>query len=99
MLNISNRYIRSAALLVAFAAIGPHAAWAQDHVTSQDCGQQQLADKSKEGDETKSEVLAKCDSVIRPPQVGDHEMVESAPSVGRTPIIKPEQKPEPDVGK
>lgn len=93
MPNISNRYILSAALFVAFAAIGPHAASAQDHVTSQDCGKQQLADKRKEGDKTKSEVLAKCDSVIRPPQVGDHEMVEPAPSVGRTPVIKPEQKP------
>ncbi len=93
MSNISNHCIRLAALLVAFAAIGPHAAWAQDHVTSQDCGKQQLADKGKDGDETKSEVLAKCDSVIRPPQVGDHEIVEPAPSIGRTPVIKPEQKP------
>ncbi|MGA1834517.1 hypothetical protein [Rhizobium wenxiniae] len=47
----------------------------------------------KEGDkeETKSEVLAKCDSVIRPPQVGDQEIVEPSPPVGRTPVIKPEQ--------
>jgi hypothetical protein len=92
MSNISNTYVLSAALIVAFGAARPHLAWAQDQATSHDCGQQQLADKGKKGEKTKSEVLAKCNSVIHPPQVGDQEMVEPAPSVGRTPVIKLEQK-------
>lgn len=92
MSNISNAYILSAAFLVAFAVTGPRVTWAKDDATSQDCGQQQLAEQRKQGQETKSEALAKCDSVIRPPQVGDQEMVEPAPPVGRTPVIEPEQK-------
>lgn len=91
MSNTSNAYVLSSALLVAVAANGSNVAWAQDHTVSQDCGQQQLADKRMEGDKTKSEVLARCNSVIRPPQVGDQEMVEPAPPVGRTPVIEPEQ--------
>lgn len=91
MSNISNAYILSA-FFVAVAASWPHVARAEDHATSRGCGQQQLADQRKEGEKTKSEVLAECDSVIRPPQVGDQEMVEPAPPVGRTPVIKPEQR-------
>ncbi|WP_234905864.1 hypothetical protein [Affinirhizobium pseudoryzae] len=37
--------------------------------------------------------LANCDSVLKPPAVGDPEMVEPAPSVGDTPVIKPGDLP------
>lgn len=91
MSNISNAYMRSAIFACASLALGPHVDAAQDQSSSQACRQEQLAGKEDDGAETKSEVLAKCDSVIRPPQVGDQEMVEPAPPVGRTPVIKPEQ--------
>ncbi len=91
MSNISNAYMRLAVFLAASLALGPNIAVAQDQSTSQPCEQEQLAGKEGDEAESKSEVLAKCDSVIRPPQVGDREMVEPAPSVGRTPVINPEQ--------
>jgi hypothetical protein len=37
--------------------------------------------------------LAECNSVLKPPAVGDPEMVEPAPSVGETPVIKPRELP------
>lgn len=84
--------MRSAIFACASFALGPQVAAAQDQSSSQPCRQEQLAGKEGDEAETKSEVLAKCDSVIRPPQVGDQEMVEPAPPVGRTPVIKPEQR-------
>lgn len=89
MSNISTAYMRSA--ICASLALGPQVAAAQNQSSSQACRQEQLAGKKGDEAETRSEVLAKCDSVIRPPQIGDQEMVEPAPSVGRTPVIKPEQ--------
>ncbi|MND93694.1 hypothetical protein D3C80_858870 [compost metagenome] len=91
MSNISKAYMRSAILACASLALGPQVAAAQDQSSSQACKQGQFAGREGDEAETKSEVLAKCDSVIRPPQVGDQEMVEPAPPVGRTPVIKPEQ--------
>lgn len=91
MSYISNPFVRSAIFLGASLALGPHVAAAQDQSISKACKHDQLAGKEGDKTETKSEVLAKCDSVIVPPQVGDQEMVEPAPSVGRTPVIKPEQ--------
>lgn len=91
MSNILKAYMRSAVFLGASFALGPNIAVAQDQSSSHACKQEHLAVKKGDEAETKSEVLAKCDSVIRPPQVGDQEMVEPAPSVGRTPVIKPEQ--------
>ncbi|WJH38816.1 hypothetical protein N7E02_05620 (plasmid) [Aliirhizobium terrae] len=91
MSKIAKAAIRSAIFICASLALGPHIAAAQDQSSSQACKQEQLAGKKGDEAKTKSEVLAKCDSVIRPPQVGDQEMVEPALPVGRTPIIKPEQ--------
>jgi hypothetical protein len=92
MWNVSNAYILSATFIGAWLALGPNIAVAQDQSTPQACEQEQLSGKEGDTAETKSEILAKCDSVIRPPQDGDQEMVEPAPPVGRTPVIKPEQK-------
>lgn len=91
MLNSSYGYKPSALLVAASLTLGSELAPAQDQSTSQACRQEQLAEKEDDKAETKSELLAKCDGVIRPPQVGDQEMIEPAPSVGRTPVIKPEQ--------
>lgn len=37
--------------------------------------------------------LADCNGVLRPPSVGDRELVEPAPPVGDTPVIRPGEIP------
>jgi hypothetical protein len=41
-----------------------------------------------------TEKLDDCDGVLKPPTVGDTEIVEPAPDVGRTPVIRPDELPE-----
>jgi hypothetical protein len=43
---------------------------------------------------TLTEKLDDCDGVLKPPTVGDTEMVEPALDVGRTPVIRPDELPE-----
>jgi hypothetical protein len=76
-------------------ASGSNLAFAESNSPPGSCQQGQLTRKENDGEKqkpTRSEALANCDSVIRPPQVGDQEMVEPAPPVGRMPVIKPDQK-------
>ena len=40
-----------------------------------------------------SEKLDNCDSVLKPPRVGDSEIVEPAPSTGDMPVLKPGDLP------
>lgn len=43
-----------------------------------------------------SAMLERCKGVLAPPKTGDSEIVEPAPGVGRTPVIKPEEiEPQP----
>ncbi|OHV81909.1 hypothetical protein [Ensifer sp. LCM 4579] len=37
--------------------------------------------------------LEECNGVLKPPRVGDSELVEPAPDVGRTPVIRPDELP------
>ncbi|WP_193354432.1 hypothetical protein [Sinorhizobium sojae] len=37
--------------------------------------------------------LEECNGVLKPPRVGDPELVEPAPDVGRTPVIRPDELP------
>ncbi|MGN7292226.1 hypothetical protein [Rhizobium sp. SAFR-030] len=37
--------------------------------------------------------LSDCGGVLTPPAMGDGEMVEPAPSVGETPVIRPQEVP------
>lgn len=37
--------------------------------------------------------LEECNGVLKPPMVGDPELVEPAPDVGRTPVIRPDELP------
>ncbi|TCN21282.1 hypothetical protein [Sinorhizobium americanum] len=37
--------------------------------------------------------LDDCDGILKPPKVGDTEMVEPAPDTGTTPLIRPEDLP------
>lgn len=55
--------------------------------------QRQQPDAQGQTTPTTTQKLANCDSVLRPPAVGDPEMVEPAPPVGDTPVIKPGELP------
>lgn len=37
--------------------------------------------------------LEECNGILKPPRVGDTELVEPAPDVGRTPVIRPDELP------
>jgi hypothetical protein len=37
--------------------------------------------------------LDECNGVLEPPRVGDSEIVEPAPDVGKTPVIRPKELP------
>jgi|GEM_PF-1046458 len=50
-------------------------------------------DKSEAGNGEEAGTLSDCDGLLHPEPVGDRELVEPAPDVGRTPIIKPRQVP------
>jgi len=45
------------------------------------------------GNKEEAGTLSECDGVLHPAPVGDRELVEPAPDVGRTPVIKPKQVP------
>jgi hypothetical protein len=38
--------------------------------------------------------LDACNGVLKPPRVGDSELVEPTPDVGKTPVIRPGELPE-----
>lgn len=73
---------------------------------SQDCradlGSGMLQDNNAGSGETESlsEQLGRCNGVIRPPKVGDQEIVEPAPEIGTMPVIPPGALPQQnsDVG-
>jgi hypothetical protein len=45
------------------------------------------------GDGSSTTQLSDCGGVLTPPAVGDGDMVEPAPSVGETPVIRPQEVP------
>ncbi|MBP1853576.1 hypothetical protein [Rhizobium halophytocola] len=59
---------------------------ADDQATGKDSG-------SAEDEQSLTETLDDCNGVLKPPVVGDHEMVEPAPDTGETPVIKPQDVP------
>lgn len=63
---------------------------------SQDCSTEpnQSDPETAPGDDELSSKLDDCNGVLEPPSTGDADIVEPAPSVGRTPVIRPEQIPE-----
>jgi len=37
--------------------------------------------------------LEECNGVLKPPRAGDPDLVEPAPNVGKTPVIRPDELP------
>lgn len=54
-------------------------------------------DQSRDGSETNGENLSRkldrCNGELRAPGVGDGELVQPAPPVGNTPVIRPDELP------
>ncbi|MBT9371859.1 hypothetical protein [Rhizobium sp. CSW-27] len=89
------------AAAVLLLAMGQGPASAQDGAADggrQDCvvpEQQQNAERPRENgaSPSASAQLSDCNGVLKPPAVGDPEMVEPAPPVGDTPVIRPHELP------
>lgn len=47
-------------------------------------------DERRGRDRALGEKLDACNGVLRPPNIGDREMVRPAPDIGETPVIKPD---------
>lgn len=50
-------------------------------------------DEREDSSTEEAGTLSECDGLLHPAPVGDGELVEPAPDVGRTPVIKPRQVP------
>lgn len=59
----------------------------------ENCRVEPDAKPSQNKNATPSQKLNDCGSVLRPPGVGDNDMVQPAPDVGRTPVIPPNAVP------
>ncbi|MCL6707639.1 hypothetical protein M8R20_11560 [Pseudomonas sp. R2.Fl] len=87
-------------LFAAWLAIAPAAAQEEETPPSRPPGEDCQVEPDRPGAETTpgdeefSGKLDDCNGVLEPPPVGDPDLVEPAPPVGRTPVIPPEQVPE-----
>ena len=84
MFNKFDMMTLSAGLLLASTVFAAAEAdrQATDCVVDPSRSQKELSDK-----------LDNCDSVLKPPRVGDSEIVEPAPSTGDMPVLKPGDLP------
>ena len=57
-----------------------------------------VAPKPDSTDQSLTEQLADCSSVLKPPLTGDREIVEPATPVGDTPVIRPDDLPDNQSG-
>lgn len=56
-------------------------------------GEDGAAGRAAPDGESLSEMLDPCAGVLRPPPVGDADMVAPPPATGETPVIRPEDLP------
>ncbi|TAX63646.1 hypothetical protein ELI03_36075 [Rhizobium leguminosarum] len=64
-------------------------AMAQGNEVPKDCHVKSGTERSK----TLSGQLSECNGVLKPPKIGDGDIVTPAPSTGTMPIIKPDELP------
>jgi hypothetical protein len=48
----------------------------------------------EETNQANAQQLQKCRGMLKPPPVGDSDIVEPTPNTGKTPVIHPDAKPE-----
>ncbi|KQS79331.1 hypothetical protein ASG25_12350 [Rhizobium sp. Leaf384] len=84
-----------AALVVSLAVVPTGQAFAQ--AQQGECGvgtpQQGTAPNANPGSGSLTEKLDDCNGVLKPPSVGDGEIVEPAPPSGQMPVITPNDLP------
>ena len=93
--------VLAAALLGCLVAAAPVAAQTQptDPCQAQPDGQGGSDDDEADGgadraNDDRRAGLERCNGVLTPPRIGDHEIEEPAPDTGTTPVIPPERVPE-----
>lgn len=93
--------VLAAALLGCLVAAAPVAAQTQptDPCQAQPEGQGGSDDDEADGgadraNDDRRAGLERCNGVLTPPRIGDHEIEEPAPDTGTTPVIPPERVPE-----
>lgn len=101
IMRTPSSFLTWTSVLAAWLAIaGPVAAQEDDAPASQptqeDCSIEpdEPGTEPAPGDDELSSKLDDCNGVLDPPSVGDPDIVEPTPHVGRTPVIRPEQIPE-----
>nr|WP_018237937.1 hypothetical protein [Ensifer sp. BR816] len=82
-----------AAPLLAIMALVATSALSQDARSGAENERCRVAPDGDADQGTLTQKLDECDGVLKPPSVGDTEMVEPAPDVGRTPVIRPGELP------
>lgn len=92
----------SVALAVAFSALAATPASSQDSGSEVEGGSCHVNPGVDDEQRTFGEKLDDCDGILIPPSAGDTEMVEPAPDVGKTRVIRPGELPSqqsgPDAG-
>ncbi len=88
-------------LIMSAAKIGAAFAEEPPSETPHDCRALELGERMEEPERTldgslSEDKLARCQGVLKPPSVGDQELVEPAPPEGTTPVIQPDEIPETD---
>lgn len=93
-----HRPVRHALLLAAMTAAFLVASEAIAQERQQNCrarpdSETQIPEENTGKSAKDKSKLQECDGILKPPAVGDPELVEPAPDVGRMPVIKPKNLP------
>lgn len=80
------------AATILFMAVAPRAAFAED---AKPVPKQHCVSPENQQDKTKlSTKLDDCNGVLKPPKVGDKEIVAPTPETGTMPVVKPGELPQ-----
>lgn len=85
--------ISVAATLIAFAGLAATPASPQSSGSEVEDGPCRVEPGVDDEQRTFAEKLGDCDGVLKPPSVGDREIVEPAPDVGKSRVIRPGELP------
>lgn len=87
------RRLFTATALLPVAVLMPAAALSQDAGTATQAERCRAEPGIDDDPQALARKLEECNGVLKPPRVGDPELVEPAPDIGRTPVIRPDELP------
>lgn len=85
--------LSTATSLLAIAVLIPATALSQDAGTATQAERCRAEPGIDDDPQALARKLEECNGVLKPPRVGDPELVEPAPDIGRTPVIRPDELP------